>query len=35
LIYSSKLSKQFWAFWHEVRSRCIGCHPINKSHIEI
>jgi hypothetical protein len=35
LVYSSKLSKRFWAFWHEVGSRGIGCHPTNKSHIEI
>jgi hypothetical protein len=34
-VYSSKLSKWFWTFWHEVRSRGIGCHPTNKIHIEI
>jgi hypothetical protein len=30
LIYSSKLSKRFCAFWHDVGSRGIGCHPTNR-----
>jgi hypothetical protein len=35
LVYSSKLSKRFWAFWYEVGSQGIGCHPANKRHIRI
>jgi hypothetical protein len=35
LAYSWKLSKRFWALWHEVGSWGIGCQPTNKSHIGI